>query len=636
MSLVDPRAPLNELEQQIAAEIMHWRDEPVHFCYQVFGLEMDPWQCDALDALMLEPCSNVAIQAARGVGKTLTLAGGAIWFLTTRENARIPMTAPTYNKQVRDVLFGQGIHFLWRLAMQRVPWFTQPFILQTTRLQHKTRPGEWYAVGIASSTATNVEGYRADHSMIVFDEWKGLSQSIYDAVQGMRTTAESKMLGGSTPGGLGGPFHRVMTEFRSTWKSTFVIHPRAFEREMTRVQHRADEMLNLRAQAAYLEAAAHAAPENADAQHALASFRENVQFHRSYFSDRVPRALIERLRLEWGPDSPMFVSQMKGLFPDSLGDNLIPWRLIEDAEYRMQGDAPPPGAPQRVVALDIARFGRDRTVALVGEGGTILHGESIARYPSENTNAPEIREHGVGDDPNRPEYRRTTVAAAMAYRLFIQYHADVVAIDEGGIGGGVSDSVRDLLRDQGVPVLEINFGAAPTDKPRNEDEAKLRRRRHLIESQYANLKAEMAAFLRDGFERGAIALGSLCEHEPCGDTCTPDVLLTPLKAQLWQVQMEFDSAGRYHVVDPDEQEETKGEFEGRRSPDHFHALLIYWWAANGKSRVIARAGTPKPVVGVSTIGERRGRTIGTQPGGQRLSPSGTVAGQASWVRRFYQ
>ena len=111
---------------------VEWSENPAKYVHDVLGGEPDPWQCDVMDAVL--EFNNVAMRASHGVGKTMTLAWLIVWFTTTRKFAVVPTTAPTFNKQVRDVLWAQGVGRVWRQALECAPWLDRWFELTATRL----------------------------------------------------------------------------------------------------------------------------------------------------------------------------------------------------------------------------------------------------------------------------------------------------------------------------------------------------------------------------------------------------------------------------------------------------------------------------------------------------------------------
>jgi hypothetical protein len=437
----------------------------------------------------------------------------------------------------------------------------------------------WFAVGIPSSQPINIEGYHATHLLAVFDEAKSIKKAVWDAIHGMRTTQEAKLFCASTPGGPSGEFYKVFTQYRTTWKNLFIIHPEALRPILKRKE----------------------AP--------------NYSASGTYYSTRVRAEWVNERRDEWGADSPVFIARVIGDFPQVAGDVLIPYGWIVEAEERDEAIV---GAA--VVSCDVARFGRDRTVILAGEGGKLHYGETIART-AEETTAEEIRTVGVGDDPRHPRYRAIDITADACQRVRRQLSPDAwIVVDDTGLGGGVSD----LLRRRGEKVVAINFGAAPTDRPKDAEERASKRRRHLLDSKFVNLKAQMGWALRNGFEAEAISLADL-----------PKALCDALVAQLSMVKTDMDSAGRQKIVDPDEQDEyavAAGQIEGRKSPDHFHSLLLYWWVASGASKdAPPKAGAATPPSGIKRFGHRVQGPLNGTPNMPRPSGGAVVGGQARHV-----
>jgi len=538
------RGGTEEILERLEGRVEQWRAEPVRFVMEALDAEPEPWQCDVLDAL--QEHDSVAIRACHGVGKTAVLAWVTIHFLLTRPCARIPTTAPTL-RQVKEILWGE-IHRWWHAASGKIPWLTQQFELQRTRLGFIDRPAEWFALGVASAEAYNIEGFHAQHLLAIVDEAKGVPHATWQALHGMRTTDHAKILAASTPGGPGGEFHKVFTRYRATWKSLFVIHPEPLRQRLGRP----------------------AAPYHSSSG--------------TYYSARIRAEWVRERELEWGIDSPVYTARVIGDFPDIADDVLIPYSHLSEAEDRESG-----ASGERWVACDVARYGRDRTVILVGEGGTLLHGEVVGRTVMEST-AAESRRVGVGHDPRRPRFRALTRTAEICCRLRAQYNARGIIVDETGVGAGLVDILKDLRE----PVKPINFGGSPTDKPADAEALAYRRQQRRLDTRFVNVKAQLGWALRGAFEEGWIALNRL-----------PRPIRDALIAQASLVRYEFDAVGHIRVIDPDDQDElalAAGNVEGRRSPDHFHALLLYWACAGNALRRQAPSVRTRLPKGVRALG----------------------------------
>lgn len=542
-TVTDPYG-LGEMSQQDQEKLLllltDWVNYPVHFICDGLGATPDPWQCDVIDTVWEQ--ENVAVRACHGVGKTAVMAWAAESFLVLRPYSEVITTAPTYVKQVKDVMWKEMYRW-WREGEVKAPWLTSAWSFTTTRLQHR-KIKDWFALGVSSTPSVNMEGFHAPHILVEIDEAKGVLKPAWDAVHGMRMTQKAHFLVGSTPGGPLGEFFKVFTKYRQTWKHLFVIHPLALKEKLKRPEARG----------------VYPANSKRAGQEAVGKFSHGG----TYYSHRVTPERVEERRLEWGADSPVFIARVIGDFPSLEGDVLIQYGHIALAEDREKGvDGP------CWVGCDVARYGADRTVAFVAQGGTIVHGESIARSAAQST-APEVQEFGVGDDAKRPEYRSEVATANMLYRLVVDYGAQGAIIDDTGLGGGVTD----ILRDMGIRTIPISFGVPPTDVPRTPELKKMKQARNQPVSVFKNLKMQMAWALRSAFESNTIALAALSEE-----------VRDPLVAQLSLVKTKMNEVGQLCLVDPDEGEDDDdwsnllGSEERHKSPDHFHALLLAWWMA---------------------------------------------------------
>lgn len=148
---------------------------------------------------------------------------------------------------------------------------------------------------------------------------------------------------------------------------------------------------------------------------------------------------IEVWRKEYGEDSDFFRVRVKGEFPNASSMQFIPTALAEDASRRTVAHNE---ATAAIVGVDVARFGDDDSVIYtrIGKGWLPVkrfHGLKTTELVSKvKSHFNELRAIGFPRD-----------------RIYI-------FIDEGGVGGGP----KDMLRDDGYPVRGIQFGAG-ADNP---------------------------------------------------------------------------------------------------------------------------------------------------------------------------
>lgn len=153
----------------------------------------------------------------------------------------------------------------------------------------------------------------------------------------------------------------------------------------------------------------------------------------------VTREWIEERRRDWGEGSPLFLSRVLGEFPAEEEDALIPLALLTAAQAR---EAVPEGAPR--LGVDVARYGRDRTALLVRRGPCIACVRTLARssVPGVAGHVSALaREHGVAPED--------------------------IAVDDTGLGGGVTDALDEHFRPRRVRAVQ--FGARADDPDRFEN-----------------------------------------------------------------------------------------------------------------------------------------------------------------------
>lgn len=241
---------------------------------------------------------------------------------------------------------------------------------------------------------------------------------------------------------------------------------------------------------------------------------------------------IEEMKRYWGESSGAFQWKVRGLFPTVATDTLIGYDEVRAAVERpapRQDDFAP---EQLLVGLDVARFGDDLTTIYV------LRGPRIVRV-----------EERHGQDT------MATVGMLLALVKSLgmnELHARQISVDDTGVGGGVTDR----LREQGWRVNAENFGSAP--------------RSATNEERFLNRRIELWWRMREWIRTEA-ALSDLDER--VRDRLTDD-LITP--------KYSHKSDGRVFLEPKDDIKERVG-----RSPDHGDALAL---ALAQRSRV----GLPVP------------------------------------------
>ncbi len=189
------------------------QNDPVRFVRAVLGVNPDPWQIDALNALARG--ENVSIRSGHGVGKTALLAWCVLWFLSTRPYCRIPCTAPT-GHQLSDLLWAEISLWLNRSPLKGLITWT------ATKVGLVGSEESWFAVARACTKPENLAGFHAPHLLYIVDEASGVPDKIMQAVDGALTTANAQIIMAGNPTRLSGYFYDSHHRARSQWHTLHV------------------------------------------------------------------------------------------------------------------------------------------------------------------------------------------------------------------------------------------------------------------------------------------------------------------------------------------------------------------------------------------------------------------------------
>ena len=378
---------------------------PLEFAKDILRVELWSKQEEVLSALFEN--RRVAVKSGNGLGKGYCAAVAVLWFLYCHDPAIVLSTAPTF-RQVRHVLWRQ-IRRLYR----RAPDVLGGKILDTRWELADDR----YAIGLSADTADQFQGFDSPNMLIVVDEAEGVSDEIYEAVEAVMTSASPRLLLIGNPTTVTGAFRRAFYQERRLYYTITIS--------------------------------------------ALDS--PNVTSNKVVVPGLTTAEWVEERRETWGENNPIFMARVLGEFPDQAEDTLI---KLSDIEAAVEDQVPatdedrPDDAEETVLAVDVARFGSDRSVILRRRGNRV---EDIQTFQKLDT----------------MQLAGWVVAAIKECR------PDRMYIDEIGVGAGVVDR----LREQGYSVRGINVA---------------RRARH--EGLFTNTRAEGYWRLRELFASGQIKI----------------------------------------------------------------------------------------------------------------------------------
>jgi hypothetical protein len=416
------------------------------------ALAAEPWGRQRDVLEAVARSRRVAVAGGQGVGKDHVAACAILWFLYTRPGSLVLSTAPTA-RQVRRLLWGE-VRRLWgrsRVALGGT--------LRQTELV--LAPG-WYALGFSTDDPDRFQGFHAASMLVVVDEAAGVDDAIFEAADAVLTGSEARLLLIGNPTRTSGRFHAAFSD------ASF-------------------ESLRVRC-----------------------TEHPNVVEGRELIPGAVSREWVEWAAKTYGEDSAFYAARVLAEFPGEPTDALLRRQWIEAAFERERGLE-----GERSAGVDVARFGRDSTVIVACEGGTVTEILS-ARGRDLVATADEV--------------------AGLVERLAVP--PSRVFVDDTGLGGGVTD----VLRSRGLAVRGVQFGSAASRPER-----------------FVNRSAEIFWNLRRLLETGAAALGRVAASRD-GEV---------LREQMERLRVAYADSGKIAVSG-----EPGPKAAPSTSPDHADALAL--------------------------------------------------------------
>lgn len=263
--------------------------------------------------------------------------------------------------------------------------------------------------------------------------------------------------------------------------------------------------------------------------------RDTYKSHKvsSMDSPRTSRENIEMLKKKYGADSDVFRVRVLGEFPKGEADSLISLEVVEQATETVVDIS---SAFTLDVGVDVARFGDDKTIIAPRIGNRVLPLQQYSKKDTMET---------TGNVIKTVEHLR---------KVHTQINKIVIKIDDDGLGGGVTDRLREVNRQKGLGyiIIPIKNGSKAKDS-----------------DHYYNKAAEMWDTLRELLEEN---LSKFLQGEP-GHIELPndDILIKQLSSRKYKI----DSKGRIELESKDEMKRRIGE-----SPDRADAV-IYSFASDG-------------------------------------------------------
>lgn len=251
---------------------------------------------------------RIATRSGHGIGKSTTVAWTILFFMSTRPNCQIVLTANT--KSQLETKTWRELAVWWKRAINR-EWFEYT----ATKFYAKEGPETWFAAAIpwTKERSEAFAGTHAQHVLVVFDEASAIDDVIWEVTEGALTTPGAAQVVFGNPTRNTGRFRECWRRFADRWK-TFTIDSRQ--------------------------------------------------------AKKTDKVYIGQLLADYGEDSDYVRVRVLGEFPRQASTQFISGDMVDEAMDRRMEAAEWEFAP-KTLGVDVARFGDDETVLCRRQGNKV-------------------------------------------------------------------------------------------------------------------------------------------------------------------------------------------------------------------------------------------------------------------------
>lgn len=267
------------------------------------------------------------------------------------------------------------------------------------------------------------------------------------------------------------------------------------------------------------------------------SDRDKYKVHKvsSMDSKRTSKDNIDMLLKKYGQDSDVARVRIFGDFPKGALDSLISMETVELACSSKINEEEISTSNLLHIGCDVARYGDDKTVVTPRIASKIFPFEKYSKKSTMETAGNVIK--------ICKEYMKK----------YPKIKRCVIKIDDTGVGGGVTDRLREVVSEEKLPysIIPVNNGSSATD------------------DYYANLGAQVWGALRDALEENFSAV--MQGHAPIIELPYDDEMIK----QLSNRKKKITSKGKIQL-------ESKDEMKSRNvgSPDIADSITLAFYEPN--------------------------------------------------------
>lgn len=296
-------------------QIHRWKVKPSNMVRDLFKVEPEPWQEEALDSFPHQ--QRICFKASKGVGKTACLAWLMLNFLLTRPHPKIAAVGISA-ANLKDNLWTELAYW-----MGKSPLLSKTFTWTQTRIFANDHPETWWASSRSwsqsadkSQQANTLAGLHAEYILFILDESGGMPSTIMPAAEAaLSSCTEGHIVQAGNPTHLSGPLYDACTKQKSLWRVIDI---------------------------------------NGDPDNPKRASRVSIEWAKDQIKS-------------YGRDNPFILINVFGQFPPSSLNTLIGPDEVSAAMKRYYREFEIGRVP-RVLGVDVARFGGDSSVIASRQG----------------------------------------------------------------------------------------------------------------------------------------------------------------------------------------------------------------------------------------------------------------------------
>ena len=392
--------------------------------------------------------NKVCIKSGHGVGKSTFLAWLVLWQLLTKYPTKVVATANTAH-QLHDILWTE----VEKWSRELPDGFRNQLELKQDKISLRGVSDSFCAFRTArKESPESLQGFHSPNMMVLVDEASGVDEQVFIVGEGTMSTPHAKTILTGNPTRTEGFFYEAFHSNREQWHCMTV------------------------------------------------SCEDSPMVSESFLTD---------MRQKYGEDSNVWRVRVAGEFPTQSDDVLVPLHLVEAAVKR---DIQPSPTTPIVWAVDVARYGQDRSALCKRQGHVVLdpvktwQGKDIMELAGLLLSEYEVTPYSM-----RPE---------------------AIFVDSIGVGAGLADRLREL----DVPAVAVSVSESPA-----------------IKAKFMRLRDELFWKAREWFEERSCQI----PNDPT------------LIQELTAIRYKFQSRGKMKVESKDEMKRR-----GQRSPDVADAFVM--------------------------------------------------------------